>query len=118
MSKKLSSQLTKLKKEQLKQKENALKKNTTITKGTSKNQEVIKEGLPLNHQIKHDPRLFARTVGASIGTTLNMGDYESLRIDAWLTDELQEDETQEEALDRVTSILEKHIEEVADSYKG
>lgn len=118
MKKSLSNQMKKLKKEQVEQKENALKKNTTVTKGTSTKQEVLKEGLPLNHQIKHDPRVFARTVGASIGTTLNMGDYESLRVDAWLTDELQEGETQEQALDRITSILEKHIEEVADSYKG
>lgn len=96
-----------------------VEKNTTITKKVSREEpEVIKEGVPLDHNVKHDPKGSDKTVGVSFGTTLNMGDYESLRIDAWLCDTVEEDETQEEALTRLASIATKFVEEVAQEYKG
>ena len=52
-------------------------------------------------------------VGMSKGATINMGNYESLRVDAWLTDEAQEDETVEQAFERVENILDSVLEPYA-----
>ena len=89
--------------------------NTTVTKGTSKNQEVLKEGVPNDHSRKHLEQ--APTVGVSIGVTLNMQDYNSLRVDTWLTDSVQEGETVEQAYDRITTIADKKLNEIVALYK-
>ena len=92
------------------------KENTTVTKGTSKNQEVLKEGKPNDHSRKHlDPS--TPIVGVNIGTTLNMGDYESLRVDVWLTDNVSEDETTEQAYARVVQIVDKTLQEIVSQYQ-
>lgn len=90
-------------------------KNTQITKGTSKNQEVIKEGVPNDHTRKHLTE--APLVGVSIGTTLNMGDYQSLRVDVWLTDNVAENETTQQAYDRVVSTVNTVVQEVVSQYQ-
>lgn len=89
--------------------------NTQITKGTSKNQEVIKEGVPNDHTRKHLTE--APLVGVSIGTTLNMGDYQSLRVDVWLTDNVSENETTQQAYDRVVSTVNTVLQEVVSQYQ-
>lgn len=91
--------------------------NTTITKGTSANQRVIKEGNPLDHTPKFNiNKTSPRTVGINIGITKNMGDFESLRVDCWITDEILEGETQSQALARLGAIasseLERQVEEL------
>ena len=90
--------------------------NTTVTKGTSKNQTVLKEGNPNDHSRKH---LDGDTpvVGVSIGTTLNMGDYESLRVDVWLTDTVDERETIEQAYSRVVQVVDKTLQDIVSQYK-
>ena len=90
--------------------------NTTVTKGTSKNQTVLKEGKPNDHSRKH---LDGDTpvVGVSIGTTLNMGDYESLRVDVWLTDTVDERETIEQAYSRVVQVVDKTLQDIVSQYK-
>lgn len=90
--------------------------NTTVTKGTSKNQKVLKEGKPNDHSRKH---LANETpiVGVSIGTTLNMGDYESLRVDVWLTDEVAENETTEQAYARVVQTVDKTLQDIVNQYQ-
>ena len=89
--------------------------NATVTKGTSKNQEVIKEGVPNDHARKHLEQ--APTVGVSIGTTLNMGDYESLRVDVWLTDNVLETETVQCAYQRIVKIADSTLQEIVSQYK-
>lgn len=89
--------------------------NTQITKGTSKNQEVIKEGVPNDHARKHLTE--APLVGVSIGTTLNMGDYQSLRVDVWLTDNVNDNETTQQAYDRVVSTVNTVLQEVVSQYQ-
>ena len=89
--------------------------NTQITKGTSKNQDVIKEGVPNDHTRKHLTE--APLVGVSIGTTLNMGDYQSLRVDVWLTDNVSENETTQQAYDRVVSTVNTVLQEVVSQYQ-
>lgn len=90
--------------------------NTTVTKGTSKEQKVLKEGKPNDHSRKHlnDE---TPTVGVSIGTTLNMGDYESLRVDVWLTDSVQDKETVQQAYERVVGVVDKTLQEIVSQYK-
>lgn len=53
-----------------------------------------------------------RVVGVSMGMTINMGNYESQRIDVWATDEMQTDETREEAIYRVAEELSSTLEKM------
>ena len=97
--------------------EKKAEENTRVTHGTSKNQRVIKEGVPLDHSPKHikkplDPN---KIVGVNIGVTKNMGEYESLRVDCWLTDEVLENETQKEAIERISEIAYKGVEDILNS---
>lgn len=93
------------------------KTNATVTKGTKANQTVIKEGTPLDHAVKQgDKKIPNKSVGINLGVTLNMGDYESLRVDVWCTDEVRDNETHEDAMERVSSLararLDLEIEEI------
>lgn len=87
--------------------------NTQVTKGTSNNQEVLKEGTPNDHSIKH---LSTKIVGASVGITKNMENYESLRVDCWLTDTVKENETVEQAYERILGIIDKTMQDTVNSY--
>lgn len=91
------------------------KDNTTVTKGTKKNQKTLKDGVPNEHSRKHLEE--APTVGVNIGTTLNMGDFESLRVDVWLTDKVAPTETTEQAYARVVQIVDKTLQEVVNQYQ-
>lgn len=84
--------------------------NTTITKKTVDGTENIKRGVPLDHSNKHDPKS-GMIIGMSKGVTKNMDNYESLRVDIWLSDSVQEGETQKEALERIESFVDTALEE-------
>lgn len=90
--------------------------NARVTKGTSKNQEVLKEGIPNDHSRKH---LDGQTpvVGASIGSTLNMENYESLRVDVWLTDRVNGNETVQQAYERIVQVLDETLQSIVSQYK-
>lgn len=93
------------------------KANTRITQGTKNNQKVIKEGVPVDHSPKHikkplDPTKIA---GVNIGVTKNMGEYESLRVDCWLTDEVSDNETHEEAIKRLYDIAYNSVDDILSS---
>lgn len=90
--------------------------NATVTKGTSKNQTTLKEGKPSEHSRKHLDSAVP-VVGVSIGTTLNMGDYESLRVDVWLTDKVAENETTSQAYARVVKTVDETLQEIVSQYK-
>lgn len=86
--------------------------NATVTKGSNKKGvEVIKEGVPIDHSAKHDVAS-GQKFGVSKGVTKNMENYESLRVDCWLIDDVQENETTKEAFHRVNNILDEVIEEI------
>ena len=89
--------------------------NTSVTRGTSKNQEVLKDGVPNDHSRKHLEQ--APTVGCSIGTTLNMGDYQSLRVDTWLTDRVQDNETVDQAYERIVKVADETLQKIVSQYK-
>ena len=88
--------------------------NTQVIKGTSKNQEVLKEGVPNDHSNKHLTN--DRVVGVSIGITRNMGDYQSLRVDCWLTDTVADNETVEQAYERIIGQVDKVLQDTVNSY--
>ena len=89
--------------------------NTTVTKGTSKNQTPLKQGVPNDHSRKHMTD-DVPVVGVSIGITKNMDNYESLRVDCWLTDTVQEGETVEQAYERVVAVVDKTLNDTVSSY--
>ena len=91
--------------------------NASVTKGTSKNQTVLKEGVPNDHSRKRHNNSSSPIVGVSIGSTPNMGDYESLRADVWLSDEVREGETVAQAYQRVTSIVDETLQNIVNQYK-
>lgn len=92
-------------------KHNTLKKKAEVNTSVKRGKEVIKDGLPSDHSQKHGVPIQARMVGMNKGITRNMGDYESLRVDVWLTDYIEEDETAQEALERVESVVDEVLEE-------
>ena len=93
------------------------KENTTVTRGTSKNQKVLKEGVPNDHSRRKHLNDDFPTVGVSIGTTLNMGDYESLRVDVWLSDKVSDTETLEQAYARVVQSVDSTLQEIVSQYQ-
>ena len=123
MAKPLSAQMKKAKQEQLRQKAEA---NTTVMKKTGREEPVaIKQGTPNDHSLKHDSHSavkfgmsnFKPVVGANVGCTLNMENYESMRIDCWISDEVRDGESFEEAFARVLEIVQNQVEETASVYK-
>lgn len=117
MAKPLNSQMKSLKQEQLKQKETA-RKNTTITKKTGREAPVtVRQGVPLDHTTKHDSYENAK-FGMSKGITKNMDNYESLRVDVWLTSEVLQGESIREAYTRVEEIIDEVLEEAVLSTAG
>lgn len=91
------------------------KENTTVTKGTSKSQETLKSGTPNDHTRKHQSN--EKVVGVNIGVTLNMEDYNSLRVDCWLTDSVQEGETERQAFERVVGIVDEVLNDTVQTYR-
>lgn len=92
-------------------KRNTLKKTAHKNMTVKRKNESEKDGVPLDHSPKHGVPIQARMVGMNKGITRNMGDYESLRVDVWLTDFVDEDETPQEALERVEEIVDEVLEE-------
>ena len=89
--------------------------NAQVTKVTSKNQEVLKKGVPNDHSRRLD-NSGNTVVGVSIGSTLNMGDYQSLRTDVWLSDTVNDGETVEQAYERVTKIVNDTLQEIVSTF--
>lgn len=117
MAKSLSSQMKSLKQEQIKQKEIAVK-NTTVTKKVGREAPVtVKQGVPLDHAVKHNGFDSAK-FGMSKGVTKNMDNYESLRVDVWLTSEVLPGESIHEAYARVEAIIDEVLEEAVLSTAG
>ena len=92
-------------------KRHTLKKQAEENLSVKRNKKVEKEGVPLDHASKHGVPIQTRSVGMNKGITRNMGDFESLRVDVWLTDFVADDETSQEALARVEEIIDETLEE-------
>lgn len=87
--------------------------NLNVTKGTKDNQRVVKQGIPLDHSRKH---LSSNTIGANMGYTMNMGDYESMRADVWATVDLEEGQSLNEGFNKLIGFLDKKLKEALSYY--
>lgn len=94
------------------------KKNVNATrKVVGEEDETLIKGAPLDHAIKREPYAGAK-VGMSKGVTKNMDNYESLRVDVWLTDEVAQGETVEDAYNRISAVLTEVLEETVSEIVG
>lgn len=88
--------------------------NTTVTKGTKNNQDTLMTGTPNDQSRKHE--LSPNTVGMNLGVTKNMSNYESLRVDCWGVEEVREDETKQQAFERLIGVLDEVLTDIVQSY--
>lgn len=56
-------------------------------------------------------------IGASFGVTLNMGEYQSLRVEAWVEGTKREGETSVSAFKRLFDLVEREANQKAAEYK-
>jgi len=56
-------------------------------------------------------------IGVSFGVTLNMGEYQSLRVEAWAEGTKREGETSAQAYKRLFDLAEKEANQKAAEYK-
>lgn len=93
----------------MKIKKKKAEENTTVVKKKyGEPDQVLQQGVPNDHHRKQECE--TTTVGVNLGVTKNMDNYESLRVDCWLTDVVAEDETIEEAYERVLEIVGETLE--------
>ena len=102
----------------------ALKKkaeaNTTVVKRNSdKSEDILKNGVHVDTKQKTgNPTQQNETiVGLSVGTTLNMGSYESLRVDCWISDSVKSNESLEEAYSRLRTVLSEQLTTTVNEYR-
>ena len=50
-------------------------------------------------------------VGVSLSVTRNLGNYNSIKPEAWYEDDIRPDETPDEAFDRIWAVVEDEIGE-------
>lgn len=118
MAKSLSSQMKKLKSQQEEQLKEKARENTSVSRGNKRDgYNTVISGKPLDHEVKQSTAknknefFVGQTFGISKGITKNMDNYESLRVDCWLSDVVREGETVQEAFARVESIIDEVLEE-------
>jgi hypothetical protein len=56
-------------------------------------------------------------IGVSFGVTLNMGEYQSLRVESWAESTKREGETSAEAYKRLFDVVEREANKRAGEYK-
>ena len=91
-------------------------KKRVVLKNANKEEHVISDsgGSPTDMQ----KSLPANSVGALVGLTKNLGDYESLRADVWSTTVIKKGESREEALDRLTDELVDSLASSVEKFLG
>lgn len=88
-----------------------LNKQTTIKKQKGRDVEVIQEGEDAPRKVNKP--LANNVVGLNIGVTINLGDFQSLRIDCWASEEVAEHENKQEKLVELTEMVKAHIDYIA-----
>ena len=94
--------------------------NAEIKNGATKESIPVKKGNVVDSSQKHKEIEVAsnRTrVGFNLGATLNMENYESMRADVWISDEVQDGETVEEAVQRLRAICEEQLDNFVSEYR-
>src|SRR5574344_1202918 len=87
-----------------------IKKNTTVKKKVGKDPEqVLQEGEPI------PPRFStANQVGLNVGVTINLGDFQSLRIDCWISEEVKEGDNRQEIFNSLVKEIRDNIDYVSE----
>lgn len=96
----------------MKKKSKEAYENTTVTRNGVKTRETLKEGNPLDPRYKFSPNV----VGLSVGVTLNLGDFQSLRVDCWVSQEVHEGEDRQVIVNDLTKELQDNINYVCDKF--
>lgn len=102
-------------------KKNVPTKKVAITKGKEKVREVempvsdipeLQDGImPTNSKVKDKPPVGYATIGASLGATINVGDYQSARIDVFIQrNVVDNDSVIRDEYTKITDMLQKEIE--------
>jgi hypothetical protein len=73
--------------------------------------------MPRDTPIKKAPLSTGDRVGASFGVTLNMGEFQSLRVEAWAETTKREGETSADTFKRLYDLCEREANQKADEYK-
>lgn len=74
--------------------------------------------MPSNTPIKKtSPIDVGDRIGVSFGVTINMGDYQSLKVEAWAEGTKREGETSAQAYKRLYDLVETQANQKADEYK-
>jgi hypothetical protein len=74
--------------------------------------------MPSNTPIKKtNPLDNGDRIGVSFGVTINMGDYQSLKVEAWAEGTKREGETSASAYKRLFDLVEKQANDKAAEYK-
>lgn len=85
-----------------------------VKKNEDGSEDVLVKGSVVDANIKTATPV--RTVGVNIGVTMNMGNYQSMRIDVWSADKIHKNETRKEAIFRVANDLAYALHELQDKY--
>lgn len=102
----------------------ALKKSSigSASRGSSaswsssgKSRELESTGEQNDHYRRH--MMDSSYVGESIGFTINEGDYNSLRVDAWGAEEVMPGEDRSEAFKRLSESLDAEVRRLVQKYE-
>lgn len=80
--------------------------NTTVVERADKIDHTSKQGTPLDHANKH----FKNQIGLSLGITKNMENYQSLRVDCWLSVNYDGQTDPQQIYDKLSDVLSERLE--------
>ena len=86
----------------------------SVSKGTKANSEVLEKGTPNDHHVKQ--MMSPNFVGANLGVTKNMDNYESLRVDVWGVEEVLDGESKKDAFTRLMNTLSTELQDIISEY--
>lgn len=93
----------------------SVKENVSVSKGSNRDgYESLENGTPNDQIRKRD--LDTEEVGMSIGSTINMGDFQSLRVDVWGSEIVRDGESRKDAFKRLHGELDEVLQETVSSY--
>lgn len=98
-----------------------VKNNAVVSKGNRKSSNVLQEGVPADisektKDGKNNKIVGTKIVGINKGITKNMDNYESLRIDVWCSDTLEDGETLKQGIQRLNEIVDEALNELVEEY--
>lgn len=99
---------------------NAVSRSVENYATVKKNGVEVKRGIPTVKRKHDDGKVLdvkKDSVGVSIGSTLNMGDFQSLKVEVWHSSFVEQNESVEEAFNRVTNIVTDTLQKIVNDFK-